>query len=118
MDRATLDRLAVGGFGEVPATELAGAAAWCSDWCDATGDGRFCILGDVLRAVDQWLNRHEGGGGVPTALRDRISSELMSSLPAVLDAPEPGDGSLLAASLRSEVMPLLLEPESWGEAGW
>ena len=97
---------------------LTSVAIWCRDWCAATGDGRYCILGEALGALDEWWSEHNERGGVPTALLAELQAVLASRLADVLDAPLPADGASLAALLRDEVCALLLPASAWVANGY
>lgn len=114
MDSSTLRRLAAEGFSAVPDSQLRDLAAWCQDWCEATGEGRYCILADMLARIDDWLGEH----GVPVALFQQVELALGSWIPAIMDA-DPSSGALLAVGMREEVGPLLMSStKDWTERGY
>ena len=114
MDSSTLRRLAADGFSAIPGSQLRDLAAWCQDWCEATGEVRYCILAGTLASIDDWLGEH----GVPQALSHEVQLILRSGIPAILDA-EPSSGALLAVSMREEVAPLLISStKDWIEQGY
>src|SRR5687768_14152875 len=109
----SLRQLATGGFAKVSPTELGSIAAWCRDHCRNSGDARFCLIGSTLSGIDRWWARHEKGGGIPVQLEERIGSEIMRGLPAVLETPDPADAAGLAAAFEEEIGALLLSPDEW-----
>ena len=113
MDSSRLRSLAAEGFEVVPGDLLTTLAAWCREWCVATGDARFCIIGDTLAALDEWRREHDEAGGVPTRLLDDIESHLTRNLAMSISAERPVDGAYWADTMRREVLPLLLPPSQW-----
>lgn len=113
MDWSTLSELGQGGFEAVPPERLGDLAAWCQDWCAATGEGRYCILAQVFGMIDDWW----GEQGVPEALLRKVERAVTSTLPAVLES-DASSGALFAVGLRDEVAPLLLPPSTWVEKGY
>lgn len=118
MDSSTLERLARDGFAAVPGDQLTDLAVWCRDYCEASGDGRYCSVGETLRSIDDWWREHDEPGGVPTELLREIEHEVMSWLPAVLAAVTPGDGAALARTMREAVQARLLGPSDWRRDGY
>lgn len=116
MDSSTLRRFAEEGFRAVPGHALADLAVWCRDYCEISGDARYCSIGEALRRVDEWRTEYDESGGVPTALLSQIDHVVRRDLPAILDAATPADGSLLARGFREEVTGFLLPPERWPES--
>jgi hypothetical protein len=111
VDSSTLRRLGEGGFDAVPWDELHDLSEWCRDWCETTGDGRFCVLADVLRMIYQWDSQ-----GVPTDLLTRVEAAL-TAIPGIMDA-DVTSGTLLAVGLREEVGSSLLSPGEWIAQGY
>ena len=118
MDSSTLRRLAVEGIAATPGDDLTVLALWCRDFCEASGDARYCSVADTLTALDQWRQQHDESGGVPTGLLRDIDQVIQAWLPDVLDADVPADASQLARTLRQEVQSLLLEPAEWAKRGY
>jgi hypothetical protein len=113
MDWSTLSRLATGGFAAVPIEDFRDLGAWCQDWCESTGDGRYCLVAAVLTMIDAWWDEH----GVPSELVAAVDLVITSRLPGILEV-DRSSGALLAAGLRDEVGPLLLPPSAWVEHGY
>lgn len=107
---ARLDRLASSGFSAVPPSAFADLAQDCWDWCEASGDGRYCSLSRMLTAVDAWWSEYEA---IPRSLSDAIESTLKAWLGDVLTAPDAATGANLARLLRQQVLALLLPPQRW-----
>lgn len=110
MDVTTLDRLAAHGFSAVSPERFGDVWRWCRDWCEATGDARYCSLSELFRAINQWWDEY---GVVSTPVAAAIERTLMQGLPAVLAAPSPVEGTHFARLLRQQVLPLLAPPERW-----
>lgn len=118
MDSSTLRRLANEGLAAAPGDELTDLAIWCRDYCEASGDGRYCSLGETLRSLDDWRQQHDERGGVPAGLLRDIERVIKAWLLAILDAEDPAEGSQLARTLRQEVQSLLLDPAEWAARGY
>lgn len=118
MDHETLERLAADGLSALPGNQLHDLAVWCWDWCEVTGDGRYCSLWRTLDDLDAWLSEHEERGGVPRALAKEIDGLIRSRLGEVLQADSPESGAVLARNLRIEVAERLLPPSEWVSEGW
>lgn len=110
MDLTRLEHLASEGFVAVGPDEFGDLWRWCWDWCEATGDGRFCTLADLLRTVDQWWDECQV---VPTTLARAIEQRFMEGLPAILAADTPQAGCHFARLLRQETLGFLKSPEDW-----
>jgi hypothetical protein len=115
MDRATLNRLAQSGFETVTGDELSTLAPWCRDWCEATGDGRYCIISDALASIDTWWSDHNDS--VPAKLLEEISAVLRRDLPAVLSEDDLSSASMLAATMRRSIAQHLLPVSEWEARG-
>ena len=111
MDSSTLRRLGVGGFDAVSWDELHDLSEWCRDWCESTGDGRYCTLADVLRMIDEWDDQ-----GVPSELLSEVERAL-TAIPGIIDS-ESSSGAVLAVGLREEVARFLLPPSEWVRQGY
>ena len=118
MDSSALERLAAEGLSATPGNELTDLAVWCRDYCEASGDGRYCSVGDTLRSLDDWRVEHDERGGVPSALLTQIDRVIKSWLPDILALEDPADATQLARTLREEVQSLLLGPAEWVERGY
>ena len=118
MDLETLQRLAREGFNGVPGDRLTDLWLWCRDFCEASGDGRYCAISETIRSVDEWRMEHDERGGVPTALLDEIERLLTSLLPAAIGAELASDGAMLARSMREQVQALLIGPAGWRAQGY
>ncbi len=114
MDSSTLRRLGEGGFDAVRVSQFPDLAAWCQDWCQATGDGRYCILARVLGMIDEWWSDQ----GVPEELGREVERTLTSKIPAIIEAESPASGAAFAVGLREEIASLLLTPAAWVERGY
>lgn len=110
MDLTTLEHFSRRGFRAVTPERLGDLWRWCWDWCEATGDARFCSLAETFRAIDQWWDEYHV---VSTTLAATIEQQLLRGLPAVLSAPSPEDGCHFARLLRQDVLPLLKPPADW-----
>jgi hypothetical protein len=113
VDRATLDRLASGGFSEVAGDQLPDLIAWSWDWGVASGDARFCVIAAVLHRVNRWWDEQ----GVPTALLREVESLLTRGLSDSLAADDASSGAQLAHQMGLQ-LPLARTPEEWLAGGW
>jgi hypothetical protein len=113
VDSSTLDRFADIGFAAVPGGALRDLAAWCCDYCEATGDARYCAIGRMLLAVDEWWSQYDESGGVPSGIVQQVETLIRRDLPAILGQDSPADAGVLARLLRQEVTALLVGPERW-----
>lgn len=105
MDLPSLRRLGSDGIGRFPPSELGPLADWCWDYGEATGDARYCSLWRALRPI---ADMFDDRGAVPTKLVSHFNAVLNQLLADVLDAETAESGSMLARSLREQ----LLGPES------
>lgn len=105
-----LQILATSGFTHLNGDQLEGIVAWCANQCEATGDARFCIVGDTLEGLMDWWT--ENKTGVPTRLLAAIELPIRTLLPEVLSAA-PAEASAIAARLRREVGDHLLSTNDW-----
>lgn len=64
--------------------DLRDVAALCWDWCEASGDGRYCSLGRTLKSIHGWWAEHDERGGVPTAVLDDLGLVLRRDLPRII----------------------------------
>lgn len=117
MDLYELTKLASGGFAAVPASKLADLSMWCRDWCDETGDGRYCILSQTFEAIAVWWGEHDAYGGIPQPLAARLDQALQGALPGLLAEPDLTVAAHLASTLREQLLGLLLPVESWINTG-
>lgn len=104
--------LATDGFAAVPPRRFGDLSDACWDWCEATGDGRFCSLARTLRLVDEWWSEYDA---VPTRLSLEIEREFVLWLGDVLDSEDLASGATSSRSLRQRVMALLLPPQRWDQ---
>lgn len=118
MDSSSLRKLATDGFAAAPGDEFTDLAVWCRDYCEASGDGRYCSLAETLKSLDDWRREHDERGGVPNALLNEIEHAIKTWLPDILDAEDAADGSQLARTLRQEVQSMLLGPSDWVDRGY
>jgi hypothetical protein len=118
VDLSTLRALATEGLGfdAVHGDDVETLSDWCWDWCEQTGDARFCSISRMLGHLDAWWTEHDESGGVPSALLKRIESVIQRDLQRILDATDPASGSVMARALRQEVDGYLLPPSEW--EGW
>ena len=107
MDQHSLRRLAKGGIARFPPADLGPLADWCWDYGEATGDARYCSL---WRALHPIAEAFDDRGALPTELVNHFDAVLNELLDGVLDAETAESGSMLARSLREQ----LLRPESGG----
>jgi hypothetical protein len=112
MGLSTLRQLADDGLSSA-ATDLPEHAVWCRSWCLETGDARYCILGEMLHAVDAWWREHDELGGIPAELAETLDRLIKHDLPSVLDAESATAGAGRAERLRLKVVELLTGPENW-----
>ncbi len=104
-----LEDLAANGLSAVPASLFDDLAAWCRDWCIATGDARFCVIADVLSEIFEAF----GEQGLPMKVVEKIDGLLVRELPHVLRAESPSSGSQQANGLLSEMRRLPFHPSEW-----
>lgn len=109
MSRESLQQLVDGGLIALPPARLGEVAAWCWDWCEATGDGRYCGLSKTLEIISDWFERHDKYGGVPTDTVRELDEFLARELPSVLAAVDPASGTMLGRELREAVLRILSE---------
>lgn len=115
MDRQALEQLAGRGLGaEFLPEELPGLAAWCRDWCEASGDARYCVLADALA----WLDDAVDEQGVPKQLIERINAELTRYLPAILELDDIAGAASMARILRERIQSLPWSLDAWVAEGW
>jgi hypothetical protein len=107
-----LQLLATNGFAAVPPLRFGELADACWDWCEATGDGRFCSLARTLSLVSQWWSEYEA---VPTLLSLEIEREFILWLGDVLDSEDLAAGAMSSRCLRQAVIALLLPPQRWDQ---
>jgi orotate phosphoribosyltransferase len=117
VDLATLRTLGRAGFEEVAPSRLGDVAAWCKDWCEATGDARYCVLNEALGAIDSWWSWHDERGGVPSLLVSEIERLIKEYILAVVEEHDRLLGVHLAVRFRSEVKEQLLCPGDWVAVG-
>jgi orotate phosphoribosyltransferase len=115
MDLASLRQLSRTGVAGPEAPVLRDVAHWCEDWCRATGDGRFCLLGRLLAGIDTWQDEYEEAGGVPDELLTAVNDLLRKDLPRVLDEQSPASATEMAALLEQDVRALLHPADRWTE---
>jgi hypothetical protein len=108
-----LEALAADGFKAVRPEELGDLAAACREYCENTGDGRYCILADVLSAMDDWWSEHNESGGVPQYIVHDLEGVLGSHLLPVLRSDNLAEAAMLATMLRREIEPKLTGPSGW-----
>lgn len=98
MDLQSLARLADEGIASFPPYALSDLSEWCWDYCEATGDARYCSLSSAIHAI---ANLFDGGRGQPsTTLVSRIDDLLREAIPDVLSADTQDHGSQLSRILR------------------
>jgi hypothetical protein len=110
MDQGTLRALAEEGFGAVPPNEFEHLARDCWDWCEATGDGRYCSLAHTLAAVSSWWSEYEA---VPRSLSEDIERVFLAWLGDIMACEDRAAGANLARLFRQEVLSMLLPPQRW-----
>lgn len=103
MSQQQLRRLAEDGLAALPPSELGPLAVWCWEWCEATGDGRYCILSRLLKGIDDSFGDADEDGGVTQDFADRIDAVLARELPGVLDAESAEIGTAVARTLRDDL---------------
>ena len=114
MDRATLDRLASGGFAQFSAAESRDLVAWCWDYGIATGDARYCVLWRVLKEVDEWLEPEQG---IPQRFVDAAEERLRRGVTDALAAPDAASGAQLAHDMGMDLV-LPRTQDQWRALGW
>jgi hypothetical protein len=110
-----LDALAQRGITGVAST-ITDTAEWCRDWAIQTGDARYFVIAEMLRAVDDWWD--DESGGAPDQAIEEIDALVIHQAPGILDEADPATGTRLANSLRLDVLQLLLPPSAWAGRGW
>lgn len=104
VDEQTLRRLADNGLELLPSELLAGLIAWCWDRADFTGDARYFGIARTLEPISRAFDEADEAGGVSiTALR-AVDEVLTRRLSTVLDEPDAEAASLLARSMRDDVL--------------
>lgn len=101
MDQSDLRRLGTQGLHG--AAETREAAAWCWDWSEATGDGRYCVLARALERIA--LEWDEGMFRAETV--DDINDVLAEYVAGILDAASAEEGAALARPLKENVQLIL-----------
>lgn len=112
VDHGSLKSLAFTGV-QSRGAEVADLAAWCDDWCIATGDARYCVLASMLTEIADWWEEQ----GAPSALLQAIDVAIKRDLAGVLAASTAASGAQLANELRTGVRQFLLPPSEWIDAG-
>ena len=107
MSRESLQQLIERGLFALPPTRLGDLADWCWDWCEATGDGRYCGLARTLRIIAGWFEEHDRYGGVPAGTVAELDGLLGRELPMILAATDPASGAMLGRELREAILRLL-----------
>lgn len=100
MDQSSLLRLADRGLGAFPPERLTDLAAWCRDWVDATGDGRYCSVAQALERIGAPFESDEL---LSTATVRRLDLVLQQELPAIVRAETAEIGALLARAMRERL---------------
>ena len=101
MSRSSLQRLAESGLSAFPPANLDELAAWCQDYCWATGHVAYCILSDLFRKLfDAW------NGPILESTSEAMSAVLGRDIPAIL-AAEHETARVVALALRDEVLQIL-----------
>jgi hypothetical protein len=115
---SNLADFAANGLSAVSLAGLPALAKACRSECIETGDARFCVIAEALRAIDDWQRAHDDGGGTPVALIDQIDAVIKDRLASVLAARDPSQGAKGADEFRQEIENLLLGPADWLDAGY
>ncbi len=104
LDKAELIRLAGQGVAAFPPGRLRDAADYCWDQCEATGDARHCVL---WVGLDLIARRFEDDDHLATRAVVKVDEALRRHLTDVLDAATALEGTLLARTLRDEIVSAL-----------
>lgn len=110
MSLAQLERLSQDGLAGFPVTGFGDLALWCWDWCEATGDGRYCSISYTLAAVNRWWDQY---GVVPQAIAAEIDVHCREELALAVAAMDHSEGVYFARLFRQKVVALLRPPEDW-----
>lgn len=105
--RESLQQLIEQGLLALSPTRLGDLADWCWDWCEATGDGRYCGLARTFGIIADWFGEHDRYGGVPADTVVELDGLLGRELPMVLAATDPASGAMLGRELREAVLRLV-----------
>lgn len=101
MDESSLRRLAVGGLGDFPPAKLGDLAAWCEEYCWATGHVAYCVLSNLFSVLfEAWSHP------IPVDVEEGMSGKLRAELPAVLDS-DYETSRIVALALREDVLLIL-----------
>lgn len=117
MTQELLRQLASGGLQALPPERLEDLAQWCLEWTEATGDGRYSVLAQVLTQLRSWFGGDEGRGAA-VRLVLRADMILSRELPGLLNAPTSQEGAAIAATLRDEIMLLQAEAGDTLRPNW
>lgn len=96
-------RLAELGLADLPPSQLGSVAESSWEWCEATGDGRYCLIWQILTMVDDWFG-DPGEGAMANNFFMRLDAILRRELPGVIDAATAQVGCALAATMRDELI--------------
>jgi len=103
MTEELLLTLAAGGLEAVPIEQFGFLEMWCRDWCVATGDGRFCIVSELLREIDAATYDQ----GLALSVAEQVDRAIRSELPHILSAETPASGAQQAQALLEELRRVL-----------
>ena len=101
LDKSSLLRLAEGGLGDFPPAKLGDLADWCRDYCWATGQVAYCILGDLFSLLFiAWDNP------ISSSTDEAMSAVLKRDIPQILESDNES-ARVLTLTLREEVSLIL-----------
>ena len=118
MSVSPLDRLVAHGIAGLTADDFAQLVRDLRERNVTSGDARYGVLSEVIVAVDEWLERHDGAGGVPAAAYEEVDTALRIGVLEVLAAPTAAEGARLANTHGERLSLLLGGPRSWQSRGF
>jgi hypothetical protein len=107
MDVEDIKRLAHFGMGAFPPRRLDEAAAWLSDYAEASGDARYSSLAATVKMiVDTFEAQSEQ---MLKEFVEQLDALLSSQVPEILESRDAVSASALARDLREEVSAVLAD---------
>lgn len=100
MELSDIYRLGESGISAFPPSSLSTASDWLWDFCEATGDARYCSLSVSLRTVANAFDEHDA---LPTTTVRDADKLFADRLPYILNARDRADASSSARSLREDL---------------
>lgn len=117
MSHALLRLLASEGLEPVPPAALEDLAKWCRARAEATGDGRYSVLGDAFDVMWSWWGDDENAG-VAVSFLHRVNTVLKTELGAALDATDTDEACAIAATMRDQLVQIGLDAGSPMTPSW